>query len=179
MKIAGHENYQPNEEVCVIPRTNGEDFVFIAKALMDLDEFDTLCPVPEPPAVIGKGGVKTFDFKNQSYLDALMSHSKNRIAYFIIHSLRATAGLTWDKVVFKDPDTWHFYTEELKAANFNYLEIQRIEAAVFTANCLNEQKVEQARQNFLLEQELVAKESTGQQDTQNSSQSGEPANASK
>ena len=179
MKIAGHSNYQPNEEVCVIPRTHGDDFVFTAKALMDLEEFDILCPVPKPPAVIGKGGVKSFDFKNQSYIDALLAHSKQRITYFIIHSLSATAGLTWDKVVFSDPTTWHHYEKELKAANFNYLEVQRIEAAVFTANCLNEQKVEQARQNFLLEQELAAKESTGQQDTQNSSQSGEPASDSK
>lgn len=179
MKIEGHNNYEPNIEICVIPRTNGEDFVFTAKALMDLDEFDILCPVPEPPAVIGKGGVKTFDFKNQSYLDALISHSKKRISYFVIYSLKATTGLTWNKVVFGDPETWSLYTEELKTAGFNYLEVQRIEAAVFTANCLNEEKVQQARENFLLDREEIQKGFIGQQDIRNSSQSGEPVNASK
>lgn len=179
MKIAGHDNYQPNEEIVVIPRSEGSDFVFKAKALMDLDEFDTLCPVPEPPAVIGKGGVKDFDFKNQDYLQALMNHAEKRMSYFVIQSLKATTGLTWDKVKYGDPNTWHLYREELKEANFNYLEIQRIEAAVYTANCLNEQKVEAARQNFLQQQEEIQKESTGQPVTPNSSPSGEPANVSK
>ena len=178
MKIDGHTNYEPNEEILVIPRANGPDFVFKARAILDLDEFDVLCPVPEPPAVIGKGNIKQFDFKNQSYLDALVAHSTKRIAYIVIQSLRATSGLTWDEVVFSDPDTWHLYEKELKKANFSYLEIQRIEGVVFTANCLNEGKVDAARQNFLLEQEATLNESTGQPDTQNSSQSGEHVNAS-
>lgn len=178
MKIEGHTNYKLNEEVIVIPRTIGDDFVFKAKAIMDLDEFDALCPVPEPPSVIAKGGVKQFDFTNQAYLDALQSHASKRISYFVIKSLQATPGLTWDKVIFGDPNTWHLYKEELKDAGFNYLEVQRIEAAVFSANCLNEDKVEAARQNFLRAQVAIQKESSGQMPTQNSSQSGEPANAS-
>lgn len=169
MKIAGHTNYTPNIEVVVIPRNDGPDFVFKAKAIMDLEEFDTLCPVPTPPSVIKKGGVKEFDFKNQDYLEQLTRHSKNRMNYLVLESLKATPGLTWDKVVYSDPNTWDLYREELREAGFNYTEIQRIENAVWTANCLNEQKVEMARENFLREQEAIRKESIGQQATQNSS----------
>ena len=149
MKIEGHNNYQPNEEIIVIPRSEGEDFVSKAKAIMDLEEFDVLCPIPEPPSVIAKGGVKEFDFKNPDYLAALTAHAGKRMSFFVIQSLKATPGLKWDKVVYSNPNTWHLYKDELQEANFNYLEIQRIEGAVYIANCLNEKKVEDARQNFL------------------------------
>lgn len=168
MKIDGHNNYSPNEEVVVIPRTIGDDFVFKAKSIMDLSEFDTLCPIPEPPAVIKKGGIKEFDFKNADYQNALLTHAEKRIQYMVIESLKATPGLTWDKVKYSDPNTWVHYKEELKLAGFNYLEVQRIENAVFTANCLNEQAVEVARQNFLQQQEETQSESTGVPATPNS-----------
>lgn len=175
MKYKGEKVYNPNKEIVVIPRPDGEDFVFVAKALLDMDEFDTLCSPPTPPSVITKGGERQFDFKNHDFLQQSQVHAKKRMDYMVIQSLKETKELEWEKVKFSDPNTWHYWREELKEAGFNHYEIQRIENTVYTANSLNERKIEEARANFLRRQEATQNESTGKQDTQNSSQSGELA----
>jgi hypothetical protein len=63
--------------------------------------------------------------------------------------LAATPGLAWDKVKPGEAETWPLYEEELKEAGFSDVEIGRIRNAVHEANCLDEDKVEAARQSFL------------------------------
>ena len=48
MKIGGVEIKGPHEELLILPRPD-ENIIIRAKAVMDMDVFDKLCPEPKPP----------------------------------------------------------------------------------------------------------------------------------
>lgn len=175
MKLEGHTFNQPNIEYCVLPRSDGPNIVFKCGPVFSYDEFERLCPLPEPPTQIRKGGVKVPDLQDESYLQQVSDHGDNRIHYIILISLAYTEDLEWETVDMGKPTTWKNYVEELKKAFFNEQEIGRIRNTCFAANSLNESRVEEARANFLLglgeEKERLASLQT----EQNSSPSGEPA----
>lgn len=180
MKLFDKKIEGPNVEIIVIPRGGDRnDIVFQAGAIMDFAEFDKYCPEPKPPMKITKGMKKEYNFEDKGYVQARDRWTEQKVAWMVIESLKATPGLTWDKVNPVNPKTWHFYSEELRDSGFSQIEIQRITAGVFAANCLNEQRLEEARANFLQgTQPQLNAESPGQPDEQQSTQSGEPANAS-
>lgn len=175
MKLQGHTFEQPNREYCVLPRGEGKPVVFIAEAIIDYDDFETFCPEPKAPEVIKPGGVKETNFKDDGYLQAVANRATRRLAWIVITSLKATPGLEWDTVDFTDCKTWENYKKELKLAKFSHVEIQRIENAVFAANSLNEARVQEARENFLLGLAELEEQSSGHLTEPNSSQSGDPA----
>jgi hypothetical protein len=150
MKLHGQKIDGPNVEIIVLPRGNDKpDIIFRAQAILDSKEFDKLCPVPEPPGRIMKGGKKELNFNDSAYQAEMRRYADKRVAWMVLESLKATEGLEWETVTLNDHTTWLKYEDELKAAGFSYIEVQRIQNGVFTANCLNEAKVEEARQNFL------------------------------
>lgn len=175
MRIEGHTFEEPNTEICVIPRGNKPPIAFIATAVLDFEEFENLCPNPEPPVLIKADGSREFDFANATYLSSISLRSERKMAWLVIHSLKSTPGLKWDTIDFANPKTWVNYKKELRDAKFAAPEVTRIENAVWTANCLNEGRVQEARENFLRGQAEAAKATSGPSTVPHSSQSGDPA----
>lgn len=149
MRLHGQKIIGPNVEIIVIPRGNGEDIVFKARAVLNIDDFDVIYPPPKPPAVMKRGGEKSQDFNDKDYLKAMDQYGLTRWSWIVIQSLKATETLEWDLVDEKDPNTWHKWKQDLIESGFNFMELGRIEAGVMTANCLNETKLEEARQRFI------------------------------
>jgi hypothetical protein len=162
MKLQGQKVEGPNVEIIVIPRGGDKkDIVLMARAVMDMDEFNQLCPAPSPPAKVTKGGKKEYNVKDPGFIKALEAHVEKQTAWMVIQSLKATEGLVWETVEESNHRTWMNYKTELKAAGFNHFETQRIINGVFAANSLNEARVNEAREAFLHGQEEAASESSG------------------
>lgn len=161
MKMHGKKIDRPNREIIAIPRADGEDLIFIATAVLNYDEFNKMCPMPQPGVKLMKGGEKQFDFSSPSYMADLQRYSEKKYAWTIIQSIRETPGLEWETVDYGDPQTWGNYVKELTNSGFSDIECQRILRGVSDANCLNEGKVEEARKRFLagIGQEQSAKSS--------------------
>lgn len=178
MKIHGQKIEGPNVEIIVIPRSGDTpDIIFQAQAILDNEAFEKLCPVPMPPERIMKGGKREKNFEDKAYKAEMEKYGNKRIAWMILESLRATPDLEWETVKLEDHLTWLNYEKELQDSGFSYVEIQRIQNGVFTANCLNEAKVEEARQLFLRGPVERVEASFGLETGQNSTPSGAPASA--
>ncbi len=157
MKIKGQKIEGRNIEICIIPR-GGEtpDVIFKCGAVLDITDFEKLCPPPVVKTKMMKGGKKVDDVDSPVYKKASDEHSKKRITYIILRSLEDTEGLEWETVKIDDPSTWDNYEQELKDSGFTNIEVMRIINAVMSANCLNDQLIEKARANFLLSQEQAS-----------------------
>jgi len=175
MKIAGVEIKGPHEELIVLPR--GEQQIPIrARAVLDMDTFEKLCPEPKPPGKRTKSGwIPNID--DPGYKTILSNYQAQRLAYMIIKSLEPSQ-IEWDTVVMDNPSTWINYLEDLKNGGLSNIEINRIISCVMQANSLDEQKLEEARKIFLLGQAQELDASSGQNLEQVNMPSGEPANAS-
>jgi hypothetical protein len=150
MKLNGKKIEGPNEVTIVIPRGSGEDIILKARAVLDLDDFEEMCPIPTPPTRRMAGGQDVPNLKDQGYMAALQRRAVMRLTYIMLTSLEATEGLEWETVDLSDSNTWDNYLSELKDSGFSPIEIQRIQADVIEVNALNEAKIEEARQRFLL-----------------------------
>src|SRR4030042_3160573 len=148
MKIKGKKIEGANIEIIPILRSEGDIFLK-AQAILDMNEFDKMCPAPKPPKrKIGTEDVP--NLKDVNYLKALDLHAENRLNWMIITSLKATEDLEWETIDLGDSSTWRNVRKELKDSGFTEFEINRIIAGVMTANSLNEAKLEEARERFLL-----------------------------
>lgn len=150
MKMFGQKVEGPNVEYIVIPRGSGQDHVFKAQAVLDTSAFETLCKPPTPRKVMRPGGAMIDDPDDAIYKDAIKVFGDLRYSWIIIHSLKATEGLEWETVKFDDPSTWNNWEVELKEAGFSRTEIQYIQLGVANANALNQDKIDEARNRFLL-----------------------------
>lgn len=171
MKIGGVE-VTKCEEVLVLPRINGADLVFKAVAVGSMDEFDELCPKPQPAMRVTKGGVKE-PHLNEAYMKALEAYGTRRYAFICLRSLEPS-DIEWETVKLDDPSTWSKWMEELEQAGLSDVELQRVQTLVLDANALNEAKLKEARDSFLRGQGQEAETSSGLQTTPESSQSGQP-----
>lgn len=154
MKIQGKKVEGANVEICVIPRGNGEDIVFKCQAVLSMDGFDKLCPSPKAPLMLKAGGKRIADIESPKYKVASATHSDKRMAYIVLKSLEATPDLEWETVKLSDPETWLGYQNELKESGFSTIEIMRIINACMAANCLDEGRIERAREDFLATQQV-------------------------
>lgn len=149
MKIAGKElGSGPNVEYVVIPRSDG-DIPFTCSAVLDFEEFDKVCPAPEPPMVVRPGGLQTPDMEDADYTKAVQEHGKKRMSWMIVKSLSATEGLEWETVNMQNPDTWENYEKELQSAGFAFMEVIHIRNACLQVNMFDETKMIEARKRFL------------------------------
>jgi hypothetical protein len=112
------------------------------------------------------------------YKAELDAWAKRAMAWRLIKSLSSTPGLEWEKVKLDDATTWEKWDEELTEAGFTDYEKQRIINGVSEANGLDEDKIEIARQRFLVGEAAVNGSTSSPKAEQNSTPSGEPANAS-
>jgi len=145
MKIGGVK-VTSSEEVLVLPR-NEENIVFKAKAVSINDDFDRLCPVPNPPMIITKEG-KQPDFTDANYKQQMAIRDEKRFAYMMLRSLEPSQ-IEWEQVNLEAPNTWLGWTQELIDAGLSDVEVNRVIGIVMTACSLDEEKIEQARADFL------------------------------
>lgn len=150
MKMHGKKIDRVNQEIIAIPRADGDDIIFIAKAVISYAAFNAVCPEPVPGTKIIKGGEKVLDLENPTYKASLNAYATKRYSWLLLESIKDTPGLEWETVDMADASTWGNFETELKASGFSDIEIGRIVKGVSDANCLNEQKVEAARQRFLV-----------------------------
>ena len=172
MKIGGIDpSTLPVEELLVLPRGD-QQVVFRAIGVPDYDEFDEFCPTPKPPGKLTKDGWVP-NMEDDGYQEILAIHEKKRLAWMVIKSLSPSA-IEWDTVNLDNPSTWVNWKKDLKAAGFSQVECNRIMHLVLQANCLDEKKLQKAREVFQLGQQPVPSEFAGQSIEPEITPSGEP-----
>lgn len=149
MKIKGKKIEGPNIEIIPIPRAMGDDIIFLAKAVLDMSPFETICPVPVPPMKVIRGGEQVPNLQDKGYLKSIENLSTKRLAWMVLTSLQATEGLEWETVDLSDPSTWELFRKEMKESGFSDVEINRVITGVINVNALNDDKIEAARERFL------------------------------
>jgi hypothetical protein len=173
MRIGGVLVEGPAQEVLILPR--GEQVLVIRAQAVNLDEFDILCPEPKPPGKLTKDGWIP-NLRDESYQQMTTTHNEKRIAYLVVKSLEPS-DIEWETVKIDNPRTWTDYVKDFKAAGLTTIEINRIVQCVMQANSLDEAKLEQAREVFLLGQAQALSASSGQNIAPANTSSGEPASA--
>ncbi len=174
MKIKGKKIEGANIEIIAIPRGNNEDIILMARAILDTGPFDKMCPVPRPP-LRKIDGIDVPNLRDKNYQQQVEKHAEKRMAWMVITSLEATEGLEWEKVDAGNSSTWLNLRSELKDSGFSDIEINRIIGGVVSANALNDAKIDEARERFLLLQQAQNVELFSQKGVKNSTLSGEPA----
>lgn len=178
MKIAGRKIEGVNTETVIIPRGDGPDIVFICQAVLDDEPFVKLCPPPMPPKYTKPGNIVIENVKDPTYIAQTEEYARKKLAWTIIESLKATPDLEWEVVKPENSETWLKVWDELTESGFSAVEKTQILNGVLSANCLNEAKLEKAREAFFrtraAELERLASLSSGRGNTP----SGEPAKES-
>ena len=176
MKIGGVELKGPCEEVLVLPRLNTDDIVIKARAVMDMDAFDVICPVPKPPGKRTKEGFGP-NPNDKTYLQQMAQRDEIRFAYMCVKSLEPSE-IEWEQVDMDKSSTWIKWTDELKEAGISATEVNRVIACVMQANSLDEAKLKEARALFLLGLALEPSDTCGLDTEPESTPSGEPVKES-
>ena len=133
----------------VIPRQD-DPIVLRAQAIMDFDEFERLCPEPQPPIVMKPGDkIGMPKVTDPEYLKKFGEWAELRILFMYLKSLSATEGLEWETIKMDDPATWKNFEQELTDAGLSAYERARVYSDIAKVNCMDEDHVEAARKNFL------------------------------
>lgn len=151
MKINGRTFSQPNTNVVVIPRTDGE-VVFKIKSVLSDDPFYALCPLPKAPLVTLPGGAKARNVEDTEYKEECDQWIKKKTDWMFVESLRETEGLEWETVKYDEPLTWQNWTKDLKDAFFTDTEIAHLTNEIVRVNNLNQAVLDEARDRFLARQ---------------------------
>lgn len=174
MKIGGVPVTAPPEDLLVLPR-GAKSIVIRAKALPDMEGFNALCPMPEPPGKLTKEGFVP-DPDAPGYSDILANYTKQRLGYMVVHSLEPS-NVEWDTVRADNPKTWTRWDAELRKAGLTQVEVNRILQLVIETNSLSEDRLREARDAFLRGQAEGLAKSNSLHTEPESSPSGEPATA--
>lgn len=151
MKLNGQKISSANECVIVLPRFNADPIVFKARAVLDMNDFERMCPDPKPPTRRFSDGRVVENLKDEGYLQQVQNQGKMRLSWIVLKSLEATEDLEWETVDLGDPTTWDNFRTEMKDSGFGDIEINRVIAECLNVNALNEDKIEEARSRFLLQ----------------------------
>jgi len=158
MKINGKKLSGPNKVTVVLPRDGG-DLAFIAKGVLDYDEFNKLCPLPVPPSIRRKGDdFSTPDYSAPDYQEKISKYGAEKSAWMIIKSLEDTEGLEFESIKMDDHTTWTGVYKEFKDSGLCDMEITRLIDGVMEANSLSDERVEEARSRFLASKLQVPKD---------------------
>lgn len=170
MKIAGVDPKSLcNECMLVLPRGDSQ-IVFRATGLRDMEEFNKVCPQPQPPGRRTREGFVP-NMNDPTYQQVMTEWGKKRFGYMLVKSLEASE-IEWDTVNLADPRTWLNWEEDLRNGGLTQIEVNRVAALVLEANALDEEKLTKARERFLLGRENNQPESSGPTTEQVSTQSG-------
>lgn len=151
MKLHGK---QPGVHVepIILPRPGG-DLVFHCIAIDDFEDFEQLCPPPEPPKKILPDKSEIVNVQDPNYVKTLQNWSSKRVAYMVVKGLQdGTPELEWEEVKLDDHTTWPKFRKELRESGLSDVEVNRIVAGCMTANSLSERAVQEARARFLASQ---------------------------
>ena len=173
MRIGGKEISGAAEEVLVLPRLDG-NIIIRARAVLDMDEFDALCPKPKAGAILKAGGGFHEDVEDAGYKAMLADYNTKRFDFICLKSLEPS-NIDWDTVNRNDANTWKNWGDDLTNAGISSVEANRIIKCVLQANSLDEDKIKEARELFLRGQEVLKAELSGQDTEPQSTPSGEPA----
>jgi|GEM_PF-2419044 len=136
-------------EPIVLPRPDG-DIVMMARAIGDFDNFDKLCPPPQPPRRRMADGTEITNVEDSNYKKAVEAFGQKRVAYMVIKGLAdGTEDLEWEEVKLDDHLTWPNFRKELIESGLSDVEVNRVVAGVMRANCLSEAALDEARKRFL------------------------------
>lgn len=144
----------PAEEIKVIPY-DGKDVVFKARVVLnkDYEDFDKLCPRPEAPEIIKKGGERIKDVNDKEFNKALDIWAVRRVDYMILKSLEPSE-IKWETVDMSKPETWEGFRQELENI-FGEVVTRTIVGLAYSACGLNQTKIEEATKRFLAGREEV------------------------
>ena len=147
----------PAEEVKVIPHGNKE-VVFRARAVLtkDYEDFDKLCPRPEAPEIIKKGGERVRDINDKEFNSKLDIWAMQRVDYMILKALEPSK-IKWDSVDMSKPESWTNHRDELESI-FGEANTRTIINLAYSVCGLNQTKIEEATKRFLAGQEATQKE---------------------
>lgn len=173
MKIGGVDpTTMSTEEILVLPRGDKE-IVFRAVGVPDYEPFNALCPEPTAPKIHKPKEGWVENVEEPGYKEMMKIYGRKRLAWLIITSLEPSE-IEWEEVNPDNPSTWLNWEKELKDNGFNLVECNRVQNLVFQANCLDEDKLEQARESFLAGQQDDPSEYSGLSIAPESMPSGEP-----
>ena len=155
MKINGKKIEGANTAIIPIPRASSEDIILKVKAILDMTPFEKMCPPPVAPKKMIPGGKEVVNLRDAGYLAQVDKYSIQRLNWIVLTSLEATDDLEWETVDMSNPNTWSNFRKEMQDSGLSNVEINRVVAECINVNALNEAKIEEARERFLLEaQEL-------------------------
>jgi len=148
MKLNGQKLSTMNNQIIIIPRTDG-DMIFKAAPVLDMAEFNTLYPEPKPPMIRRRGeSTDSPDMSDKKFKETLEKRSKAYSLYMIIKSLMATEGLEFETVDIKNPETYINMEKELEDSGLTSVERGRLFQGVMRANSLDMEYIEEARKRF-------------------------------
>lgn len=174
MKISGHElNGAPHEDVLPLPH-QGKIIPIRARAIQSFDEFNKLCPEPEPPGKLTKDGFIP-NPEDEGFKATLTNYHKRRMGWMVINSLQ---DMEWDTVRVENPATWAAWEKDLQNGGLSQVQCNLIFQHVMAVNSLDESKLREARELFLLGQAQSQSDSSSHQSEPLSTPSGEPASES-
>lgn len=150
MKYKGKKLEGRNTDVLVLMRGQ-ETIVFKAEAIDSYNEFDKLCIMPEPPKRLRPGGIQEPNPSDPVYLEAVNKYSENKVNYTIVKSLLASTDIEWDNVHLDKIETWGNWRKELEESDFSDIELMRILQLCTRVNCLDEDLLDKAKEDFLAE----------------------------
>lgn len=148
MKFNGKPIPKILHEIVVIPRKSG-DMVYRAAPVTDFSDFNKLCPQPQPPKIMRKGGITVEDVEDKEYKAAIMAWAGYRTDWLIIKSLQATPELEWETVNLSDSSTWVNFRKEFEDSGLTAVEVGMIIQCVVDACGLNQKKIDEATKAFL------------------------------
>lgn len=151
MKINNQDVVIPEDIILVIPKGKVH-YVFKAKTVLDETDFKTICPEINPPTITRPGQSPTPNLKDAEFIKAREEWAEKKTNWLILKSLEATDGLEWDTVDMADPETWDNYRQDLEKAHFSNLEVLRIIGITIEANGLDQGKIDEALESFLVTQ---------------------------
>jgi hypothetical protein len=158
MKLGGRKLQNPNEIDIVIPREREADIVLKGRAIMDMSEFDKLCPEPVPPSRVSPSGQKVYNYKDKGFEAQVKNYANRKTAWIILKTLEVTPDLEWETIDMGDPNTWCNLRTELSESGFTVAEYNIIMHYCFIVNALDESKIEAARERFLQEAQEAIEE---------------------
>ena len=172
MKFKGQKALGPKPEYIVIPRGD-DDIVFIAKPILDYSGFDALCPRPVPPGILFPDGRKGQDLESPEFRNKLNEYLQLRTNWYIINALRETPEMEWETVTYSDPSTWENWRKEFDEF-LTEREINSVLDGIAVANGLDQAKIEEAKERFLVGMANRLSEPSSLPIEEKTTQSGEP-----
>ncbi len=148
MKIKGKVLESTNEIDIVLPRYNGPDIIFKA-TLVDFSDLDDLLKIPKAPYILRRGK-QIEDTDDKGFEEQCLQYLVKRENYTVAVSLLATPGLEWETVDLEKPETWKNCEEELLKSGLPKTEVAYIFSMVRRVNSLDQSKLDEARERFLL-----------------------------